>query len=483
MTLKFPKFIQQLRDRGSALKAQPSSILAVLTIGLTSLAVTGGVLMLRSIGGLQPLELAMYDQMVRLRPDLGADPRLLIVAITEADIKAQRRHPLSDQTIATALQRLQQHQPAVIGLDLYRDLPQEPGTAALTQQLQRSNVIAIRKISDAEEVGVSPPPNLPPDRIGFNDIVTDPDNVVRRNLILGNLEDGTILYSFSLRLALAYLQQQRISPQTGLIDRHNLRLGKIEFFPLNSDSGAYHTIDARGYQLLLDYRDRDRLAQQITLTQLLQGTFDPTWVRNKIVLIGTTAPSTKDYFHTPYSAAEPETPWMAGVEIHAQMLSQLLTAVLDQRPLTGDWSDWAEVIWIASWAVVGGSLAWVIRHPIVSGLVGIGAMTLLLTSSYVLFLHHRWVPVVAPAIALATSATAIVTHRAQQAQRRQIMMMKLLGQNTSPEIATALWNSRDRCSNPVNSPVSASLPPFSSPTSKTSAPFPKPCRPNTCWSG
>jgi CHASE2 domain-containing sensor protein/class 3 adenylate cyclase len=442
--VKFAKFIKQLCDRGSALKELPSPILAFLTIGLSSLAVTSGLLLLRSIGGLQPLELAVYDQMLRLRPNVGADPRLLIVAITEADIKAEGRYPLTDQTIATALQRLQQHQPAVIGLDLYRDLPQEPGNAALAQQLQQSNVIAIRKISDAEEVGVAPPPNLPPDRVGFNDIVTDPDNVVRRNLIIGSLDDDTVLYSFSLRLALAYLQPQGILPQTGLIDPHNLRLGKTELFPLNADSGAYHPIDARGYQLLLDYRDRDRLAHQITLTQLLQGNFDPKWVRNKIVLVGAIAHSTKDYFHTPYSAVEAETPWMAGVEIHAQMLSQLLTAVLDQRPLTGDWSDWAEILWIAGWAGVGGSLAWVIRHLLVSGLVGIGAMSLLLTSSYVLFLHHRWVPVAAPAIALATSATAIVTYRAQQAQRQQIMMMKLLGQNTSPEIATALWKSRDR---------------------------------------
>jgi class 3 adenylate cyclase len=38
----------------------------------------------------------------------------------------------------------------------------------------------------------------------------------------------------------------------------------------------------------------------------------------------------------------------------------------------------------------------------------------------------------------------VVSYRAQRAQRQQMMMMKLLGQNTSPEIATALWQSRDR---------------------------------------
>jgi CHASE2 domain-containing sensor protein len=78
---------------------------------------------------------------------------LLLVTITEADIKAQKRWPLSDLTIATALQTLQRQQPSVIGLDLYRDMPQEPGTAALAKQLQQSNVIAITKVQDGMILG------------------------------------------------------------------------------------------------------------------------------------------------------------------------------------------------------------------------------------------------------------------------------------------------------------------------------------------
>jgi adenylate cyclase len=59
-------------------------------------------------------------------------------------------------------------------------------------------------------------------------------------------------------------------------------------------------------------------------------------------------------------------------------------------------------------------------------------------------LQSGWIPVVAPAIAFALSSATMVTYRAQQSQRQHQMVMTLLGQNTSKEIANALWENRDR---------------------------------------
>jgi adenylate cyclase len=434
----------QIRAAWSSLTRLPKVILVPLAIGVTSLAVTGGLCGLRQLGWLQPLELAAYDRMMRLRADTPPDPRLLIVAITEADIKAQKRWPLSDQTVAIALQKLQQHQPRVIGLDIYRDLPQEPGNRQLKKQLQQPNVEVITKIQDEEDLGVAPPPGVPEDRVGFNDIPLDADGVIRRGLLFADTETAT-LYSFSLRLAIAYLQTQDISPEAGVLNPNNIRLGSAEFVPLESSSGLYQNIDAAGYQVLLNYRARRNLARQVSLTQVLNGEVDPGWIKNKIVLIGATARSAKDVFLTPYSAGERQRDWsMPGVIIHAQVVSQILSAVLDHQPLFWFWSDWVEAVWIAGWVVVGGSLAWFVRQPVILAGLTIAAMSLLLGICYSFFLHQGWVPVASPAVGLIVTATAVVSYRAQQAQRQQIMMMKLLGQNTSPEIATALWRSRDR---------------------------------------
>ncbi len=437
------KLLHQFWHRWGRLTNLPAIVLVPLAIGTTSAVVTGALLGVRQLGWLQPLELASYDQMVQSRPDQPPDARLLIVAITEADIKAQKRWPLSDSTIATALQKLQQQNPRVIGLDLYRDLPQAPGNAELSKQLQQPNVITITKIQDTDDFGVDPPPGVPADRISFNDIVSDPDGVIRRSLLFANTDQAT-LYSFSLRLAIAYLQHQGIAPQSGLLDETNLRLGTAEFIPLESTSGQYQTVDARGYQILLNYRSRRNVAHQVTLTQVLDGTVDPNWVKDKVVLIGTTARSAKDTFLTPYSHAEAQTASMPGVVIHAQVVSQFLSTVLDHQPLFWFWSDWVEDVWIWVWVVMGASLAWSIRHPLGLCLAITIATTALLISCDAIFQQEGWVPTAAPLVGVIVVATLAVSYRAQQSHRQQMMMMKLLGQNTSPEIATALWKSRDR---------------------------------------
>lgn len=433
------------RAAWSTLATLPKAILVPLAIGVTSLAVTGSLLAARQIGWLQTPELAAYDQMMRLRPDLAPDSRLLIVAINEADIKAQKRWPLSDRTVATLLANLQKHDPKVIGLDLYRDLPQEPGNRELVKQLQSPNVITITKISDEEDLGVASPPGVPAERIGFNDIPPDNDGVIRRGLLYADTETET-LTAFSLQLAIAYLRDLGITPQTGHMNPNYLRLGKAEFVPLESSSGLYQNLDAAGYQILLNYRARHHLANQVTLTQILNNEFDPSWVKGKIVLIGTSARSLKDMFLTPYSAAAGDRNWsMPGVIIHAQIVSQILSAAFGEQSLFWYWADWVEMVWIAGWALLGGSLAWFIRHPL--GLIVAISVSITVLGGigyYGFFLQAGWVPVMSPVLGLMMTAGIMVAYRAQQAYRQQVMMMTLLGQNTSPEIANALWNSRDR---------------------------------------
>lgn len=58
-----------------------------------------------------------------------------------------------------------------------------------------------------------------------------------------------------------------------------------------------------GYQMLLRYRDRISPAPHISLDGVLNQSFDPTLVQDKIILIGGVDSSLKDEFYTPYSAA------------------------------------------------------------------------------------------------------------------------------------------------------------------------------------
>ena len=366
--------------------------------------VTGVFLGIQQFGGLESLELRIFDRFVQLQPKgvPESDPRLLIVAITEQDLH-RYGWPLSDHILAQSLNQLQIHHPRVIGLDLYRDIPQPPGTTALSSQLQADNLIAITSI-----VGDIPsPPNVEDERVGFNDLTLDPDGVLRRNLLFVAAPNQDY-YSFALRLGLAYLKDENIPFH--YTDRA-LFLGKVPVVRLEPTNGGYQTADTRGYQTLLHYHTPDGVAPTITLSQLLDGRVNPDWIRDKIVLIGSIAPSLKDSVYTPYRANQPDMFQTSGVVIHAQMTNQILDIALGKENPFRFWSQWHEILWLWAWAVVGGILVWWLRHPLAFGVATVLCLGALVGIGWGLFGHLIWIPVAEPLLGLLGAVGVAMAHR------------------------------------------------------------------------
>ncbi|WP_458652006.1 EAL domain-containing protein [Sivoneniella epilithica] len=375
---------------------------------LTSLLVAGFIVGIRSVGGLQSSELLAYDQMIRLRPDRPADPRLLVVTITETDIRSQKRWPISDAVIAELIEKLQAYQPRTIGLDIYRDIPHPPGESALAKQLQAPNLIAIMLMGNADKDAVPAPTEVLPNRVGISDIVVDPDAVVRRNLMYATV-NGKAFYSFSLQLALHYLAEQRLKFE--VVPNEAIKVGDTIFPALNPDAGGYQHLDDRGYQVMLSYRSAYNVARQVSLSDVLNGQIDPAWVKDKLVIIGTTAPSTRDLFLTPYNLSNDKSPEMPGVIVHAQKASQVLSAVIDGYPQTWFWWQEGEILWIVVWSCAGGMLGWRFRHPLTLGIGSIVAIGGLFGGCFILFLSNGWIPFVPAAIAFVSSSVAAVAYR------------------------------------------------------------------------
>ena len=222
---------------------------------------------------------------------------------------------------------------------------------------------------------------------------------------LGHTIEDEELYSFSLRLSLSYLADQPIEFRV----KHNaLQLGQTTFSPLENHSGGYQTIDAAGYQVIINYRSSQQIARQITLSQVLNGQFKPDWVKDKIVLIGTTAYSAKDVFYTPYSSAKEDNPLMTGVSVHAHMTSQILSAVLDQQPLFWYWPVWGEAFWIWAWSMLGGILAWRLKSLLTLSLSGVLGLGGLFGICFILFTQAGWIPLAPPALALIITSGIMV---------------------------------------------------------------------------
>jgi CHASE2 domain-containing sensor protein len=395
------------------------------TVLLASVVVTALVMGVRQLGMLQTWELQAFDQSLRLRPHEGQDPRLLVVTVTEADVQKQKlkeRRSLSDAALAQLLKKLQPYQPQVIGLDIYRDFPVDPKQADLETYLQDEHFIAVCEVGGENDYpGVGPPPGIPEKRLSFSDVPVDPDKVVRRQL-LGMAPDRKSFcatdISFSFRVALTYLAAKGI--QYKFTPEGNLQIGSVVFKRLEADTGGYQQLNALGYQVLLNYRSSDSVAQQVPLYDILSGSLDaelPNLVKERIVLIGTTAKSFKDYFPTPYSAGH----WsgeLPGVVIHAHMVSQILSAVLDERPLLWWFPAWGEMLWIWGWSLVGGVLVWRWRSPLHLGLASSAALGTLYGICFILLLKGGWVPLVPSALALVATGGSVVAYTVSQTRQQ-----------------------------------------------------------------
>lgn len=423
---------QSLRQRRSILAIAPT--------------VTVAVIALRAIGLLQAWEWAAYDQYMRLRPTEPIDNRIVIVGIDEYDLANIGQPIVPDGVYADLIEKLKSQSPSAIGLDIYRDLPVEPGHQRLVDIFQTTpNLVGIQKVvGDTNRDTVPPPPALAKlNQVSANDIITDADNTIRRGLLSTQTADGKTVYSLSLYLSLLYLDQQDIKPE--MTGEDTWQLGKTHFTPFDRNDGGYSRADARGYQQIVNYRGDRQTFDTVSLTDVLNNNVSSDWATNKIVLIGAVGESFQDTGYTPYSSTLLSLPkTMNGVEIHANLTSQIVSAAIDGRPLIQSWPESIEWLWILWWSSTGALLIWQTSQTgyraralaiwQVSTVSILFAISALLGIAYAAFLFGWWIPIVPPALAAAGAATSITAHMAYRAG----VIRRTFGRYLSDEIVTTL---------------------------------------------
>ncbi|MBP5971164.1 CHASE2 domain-containing protein [Brasilonema sp. CT11] len=397
------------------------SLRQILTVLMASVLVTSIVMGVRYFGMLQPWELQAYDHLMQLRPRIeSSDPRLMIVTVDEADIRYQnqkgmkRTGSLSDEALTQLLQKLEQYQPTTIGIDIYRDFSVDSSYPDLITRLKQDDrIFAVCKIpagSDDAPDGIHPPYEVPTERQGFSDFVADEDEVARRQLLYLTppaKSPCTAENALSLQLARYYLLKKGI--QANITRQGNLKIGKVLFKPLKEHTSGYQAVDASaGYQVLLNYRSlrtQEKIAETVSLRDILNNNnqINSELLKNRIVLIGVTAPSTADYWKTPFQKKK-----IPGVFVHAHIVSHILSAVEDGKQVLWWWSGWVEVLWVWIWSLVGGMIARRYSKPLYLGLAVAGALLTLFAICFGIFTEAGWIPLVPPALALVLTATLVV---------------------------------------------------------------------------
>ena len=246
-----------------------------------ALVVAGLTLLLGAEGWFQRADLLLWDQYLQ-RGDRFSESDIVLLEVTENDIRAEGHWPLSDRRLAEALRALVAAEVRTIGLDLYRDLPVSPGVELLENALaSEPRIIAVKKFGDPELEGIPGPQALEASgRLGFNDLL--PDEVgesIRRTALYMTDAQGPQT-SFAMLLAQHALAAEGIFPGPDPENADWLSLGASPLPPLSSHYGGYRDLDARGYQIMMDYGAG--AFERISLSELLSGDLPPSTLRDQI---------------------------------------------------------------------------------------------------------------------------------------------------------------------------------------------------------
>ena len=392
------------------------------------------LMLLRSTGLAQTLDLVIYDLITSQRSEgSGQDQPITLVGIEESDIQ-RFGWPIDDGIFCKAFDALNASGVSAVGFDIYRD----QGVGSEQQCLRnrfRDEPILVSIFNVAAEIAAVP--GTPIERQSYNDLSLDADGVVRRDLVHVTGQDEATV-AFPLRVLEVATGDRSL--------RDSLDSGTNAGPWLSADAGGYNNeIDAGlGMQRLLRFRE-PRSYATYTLAEVVDGEVPNNMLRDRIVLIGSTAPSLRDLFEVPHTRfARGESLFtISGVEVHANRLAALMderNGSFQQGWLMPGWGNLLLVIGFAGTGLLLGERIPKQRTSIlVVGLVTGGAAAGL----GALLWNHIWIGMAMPLTGLLSFSGAAWLRRGVESQQHSQQIQQLLGQTTSPAVAQQLWEQRD----------------------------------------
>ncbi len=341
------------------------------------------------IGFVQQLDNILYDYRLRLTMPREMDDRIVILDIDEKSLKEEGRWPWSRNRLALLMDKLfDRYGIAVAGLDVVFAEKDESSGFKVLQELGRNQLkdvpqfqsivtqikpqldydslfagkIKNRKVvlgyyftnsaKDAEKSvsGALPEAvfqagtfkgrpidfsqwdsyggNLPELQMSavsgghFNPLV-DADGKVRRVPMIVEY-NGAYYESLSLAMVRTLLAPAKLTP--GYATSKSAGYAGLEWLDIGTAQGSLRIPVDQDVSTLVPYRGGRGSFRYISIADVLHDRVPLNELKNKIVVIGTSAPGLMDMRSTPVAAVYP------GVEIHANMISGILDQNLKQKP-------------------------------------------------------------------------------------------------------------------------------------------------------
>ena len=343
------------------------------------------------------LSAILYDYRLQLTMPRTVDDRIVILDIDEKSLKEEGRWPWSRDRLALLTDKLfDKHGVAVVGFDVvFAEKDESSGLkvlqkigqeqlkgdaqfqAALTQirpqleydrlfadKIKNRNVVLgyyLTSQGSAHISGTLPEPAFPAgtfkgrpigftswDGYGanlpelqqaaasaghFNPIV-DFDGEVRRVPMLAEF-GGAYYESLSLAMVRTLFGKPELLP--GFAEGEAKGYGGLEWLELDAAGGRLKVPVDADVGTFVPYRGKQGSFRYISVADVLHDRVETSQLKDKIMLVGTTAPGLLDMRATPVAEVYP------GVEIHANMISGILDQNLKERPA---YMIGAEVVWL-----------------------------------------------------------------------------------------------------------------------------------------
>lgn len=410
-------------------------------MAIVVLTISVGADNLSRAGWFQILELRAYDHLVRnFAATASEDPPITLIRIHEQDLQ-RFRYPISDGTLAEALEILSSMNPSSIGVDIFRDLQTE-GYHRLANIVTKSPEIVLisKQLGDI----IQPPPFLEnSDQTGFADLKQDLDAVIRRGILFvwKPEEEQQTYLSFPLQLALHHLKKESITLTATPEDNSLVRLGEATIQRFQSSDGGYRNADDGGYQFLLNFNLLATPFLSYSLSDVIDKKIPQDQIQGKIVIIGSTSASIHDRYETPLSNHNflP----MYGIEIQALITNQLVSLARGQSQALRTVDDWIEYGWMVLCTLLG-CLAGRRTHSTIALLAAATASLVFPTFiSALLFRLGWWLPLAGPALACFLGFLAILIWTSLKNVQERRLIMQIFGTYVPTTVAVSLWSQRN----------------------------------------
>lgn len=342
------------------------------------------------------LSAILYDYRMRLTMPRTLDERIVILDIDEKSLKEEGRWPWGRDRLALLMDKLfDKYAVAVVGFDvvfaerdessglkelqrlgqnqLKNDVsfqtilsqiqPQLEYDKLFADKIRNRNVVLGYYLTNKQNTSVSgvlPDPVFPPGTfkghpVGFTiwngyganlpelqqaatsghfNPLVDFDGRVRRVPMLVEY-DGAYYESLSLAMVRTLLGHPKLLP--GFADVKSGGYAGLEWLELDVAGGKLKIPVDRDVSTFVPYRGKQGSFRYISVTDVLHDRVDVSQLKDKIILVGTTAPGLMDMRATPVEEVYP------GVEVHANMISGILDQNLKELPA---YMLGAEVVWL-----------------------------------------------------------------------------------------------------------------------------------------